>query len=99
MRDVVPTLMPYSRSGATVQYESENGQTLALSRNMDLFSFKTLDFSRFSFRCIPGAISYRTRWRQHRMPLFAVRIGNNQPNEPFGLLALTIRWTQGQYII
>ena len=99
VRDVVPTLMPYSRSGATVQYESENGQTLALSRNMDLFSFKTLDFSRFSFRCIPGAISYRTRWRQHRMPLFAVRIGNNQPNEPFGLLALTIRWTQGQYII
>ena len=99
VRDVVPTLMPYSRSGATVQYESENGQTLALSRNMDLFSFKTLDFSRFSFRCIPGAISYRTRWRQHRMPLFAVRIGNNQPNEPFGLLALTIRWTQGQNII
>ena len=99
VRDVVPTLMPYSRSGATVQYESENGQTLALSRNMDLFSFKTLDFSRFSFRCIPGAVSYRTRWRQHRMPLFSVRIGNNQPNEPFGLLALTIRWTQGQHII
>ena len=99
VRDVVPTLMPYSRSGATVQYESENGQTLALSRNMDLFSFKTLDFSRFSFRCIPGAVSYRTRWRQHRMPLFAVRIGNNQPDEPFGLLALTIRWTQGQNII
>ena len=33
------------------------------------------------------------------MPLFAVRIGNNQPDEPFGLLALTIRWTQGQNII
>nr|WP_297170992.1 hypothetical protein [uncultured Agathobaculum sp.] len=98
VRDVVPTLMPYSRSGATVQYESENGQTLALSRNMDLFSFKTLDFSRFSFRCIPGAISYRTRWRQHRMPLLAVRIGNNRVDEPFGLLAITIRWTQGQAV-
>ena len=44
--------MPHSRSGATVQYESEDGKVLALSRNMDLFSFKTLDFSRFSFRCI-----------------------------------------------
>ena len=99
VRDVVPTLMPYSRSGATVQYENENGKTLALSRNMDLFSFKTLDFSRFSFRCIPGAVSFRTRWRQHRMPLFAVRIGNNRPDEPFGLLALTIRWTQGQPVI
>ena len=99
VRDVIPTLMPYSRSGATVQYENENGALLALSRNMDLFSFKTLDFSRFSFHCIPGAVSYRTRRRQHRMPLFAVRIGNDRPDEPFGLLALTIRWTQGQTVI
>ena len=72
---------------------------LAMSRNMDLFSFKTLDFSRFSFRCIPGAISYRTRYRQHRMPLLAVRIGNDRIDEPFGLLALTIRWTAGPTII
>lgn len=99
VRDVIPTLVPHSRSGATVQYESEDGKTLALSRNMDLFSFKTLDFSRFSFRCIPDALSYRTRYRQHRMPLLAVRIGNDRPNEPFGLLALTIRWTAGQTII
>ncbi|WP_346705539.1 hypothetical protein [uncultured Agathobaculum sp.] len=99
VRDVIPTLMPHSRSGATVQYESEDGKVLALSRNMDLFSFKTLDFSRFSFRCIPGALSYRTRYRQHRMPLLAVRIGNDRPDEPFGLLALTIRWTTGQTII
>lgn len=99
VRDVIPTLMPHSRSGATVQYESEDGKTLAMSRNMDLFSFKTLDFSRFSFRCIPGAISYRTRYRQHRMPLLAVRIGNDRIDEPFGLLALTIRWTAGPTII
>ena len=33
------------------------------------------------------------------MPLFAVRIGNDRPDEPFGLLALTIRWTQGQTVI
>ena len=91
--------MPYSRSGATVQYEDENGKLLALSRNMDLFSFKTLDFSRFSFCCLPGAVSYRTRWRQHRVPLFAVRIGNDQPDEPFGLLALTVRWTLGPSVI
>ena len=90
MRDVIPTLMPHSRSGATVQYENENGAQLALSRNMDLFSFRTLDFSRFSFRCIPGAVTYRTRWKQHRSPLFAVRIGNDRPDEPFGLLALIL---------
>nr|WP_297275556.1 hypothetical protein [uncultured Agathobaculum sp.] len=99
VRDVIPTLVPHSRSGATVQYESEDGKVLALSRNMDLFSFRTLDFSRFSFRCIPGALSYRTRYRQHRMPLLAVRIGNDRIGEPFGLLALTIRWTCGQTII
>ncbi|WP_283673828.1 hypothetical protein [Butyricicoccus sp. Marseille-Q5471] len=98
IRDVIPTLMPYSRSGATVRYENENGVLLALSRNMDLFSFETLDFSRLSFRCMPGAISYRTRWRQHRVPQFAVRIGNDRPDEPFGLLALTILWTTGKII-
>ena len=99
VRDVIPTLMPYSRSGATIQYEDENGARLTLSRNMDLFSFRTMDFSRFSFRCIPGAVTYRTRWKQHRSPLFAVRIGNDRPDEPFGLLALTIRWTQGQTVL
>ncbi|MDY3617618.1 hypothetical protein [Agathobaculum sp.] len=99
VRDVIPTLMPYSRSGATVQYENENGTLLALSQNMDLFSFDTLDFSRFSFRCVPGAVSYRTRWRQHKTPLFAVRIGNDRPGEPFGLLALTVRWTLGRTVI
>ena len=98
VRDVIPTLMPHSRSGATVKYENENGVQLALSRNMDLFSFRTLDFSRFSFRCIPGAVTYRTRWKQHRSPLFAVRIAR-PADEPFGLLALTIRWTQGQTVI
>lgn len=99
IRDVIPTLMPYSRSGATVQYENDSGVLLALSRNMDLFSFHTLDFSRFSFRCLPGAVSYRTRRRQHKVRQFAVRIGNNKPDEPFGLLALTIRWTLGSTII
>ena len=99
VRDVIPTLMPYSRSGATVRYENESGVLTALSRNMDLFSFLTLDFTRFSFRCVPGAVSYRTRRRQHKTPLFAVRIGNDKPGEPFGLLALTIRWTLGKTII
>lgn len=99
VRDVIPTLMPYPRSGATVQYENESGVLTALSRNMDLFSFETLDFSRFSFRCVPGAVSYRTRWRQHKTPLFAVRIGNDRPDEPFGLLALTVRWTLGRTVL
>lgn len=99
VRDVIPTLMPYSRSGATVQYEGDAGVLLTLSRNMDLFSFRTLDFARFSFRCVPGAVSYRTRWRQHKTPLFAVRIGNDRPNEPFGLLALTVRWTMGRPVL
>lgn len=99
IRDVIPTLMPYSRSSAIVTYENEDGIKTAFSHNMDLFSWRTVDFARFSFRCIPSAVSYRTRWRLHKTPLIAVRIGNDKVGEPFGLLAITIRWTAGRTII
>ncbi len=92
VREVTPVLMPYTRSGVKVTYETAEGEILALDRNLDLFSFETLDFSRFTFRCRPGAASMRVRRRLHRARTVRVRIRNDRAGEPFGLLALGVRY-------
>lgn len=95
VREVMATLMAYTRSGVRVTYETAEGEVLALERNLDLFSFETLDFSRFTFRCQPGAVNMRVRRKLHRAGLVRVRIRNDRAGEPFGLLALGIRYTLG----
>ena len=87
--------MPYTRSGVKVTYETDAGEVLALDRNLDLFSFETLDFSRFTFRCRPGAVQMRVRRKLHRARTVRVHIRNNRPGEPFGLLALGVRYALG----
>lgn len=95
VREITPVLMPYTRSGVRVTYETDAGETLALERNLDLFSFETLDFSRFTFRCRPGAVPMRVRRKLHRARTVRVRIRNNRAGEPFGLLALGVRYILG----
>ncbi len=97
VREVTPILMPYTRSSVTVTYETAEGEILALSRNLDLFSFVTLDFSRFTFHCQPGASAMRVRRRLHRARTVRVRIRNDKPSEPFGLLALGVLYTLGNH--
>lgn len=92
VREVTPVLMPYTRSGVKVTYETAEGEITALDRNLDLFSFETLDFSRFTFRCRPGAASMRVRRRLHRARTVRVRVRNDRAGEPFGLLALGVRY-------
>ena len=92
VREVTPVLMPYTRSGVKVTYETAEGEITALDRNLDLFSFVTFDFSRFTFRCRPGAASMRVRRRLHRARTVRVRIRNDRAGEPFGLLALGVRY-------
>ena len=48
VRDVIPTLMPHSRSGATVQYENETVSSLRFPAIWTCFPPHT-GFSRFSF--------------------------------------------------
>ncbi|MFQ9126176.1 MAG: hypothetical protein ACLR4Z_04370 [Butyricicoccaceae bacterium] len=87
--------MPYTRSSAALCFTDEGGENLphfAKSRPFRL--------SRLGFRaavlplCMPGAVSWRSRRRRHHRPLFTLRIGNDRAGEPFGLLALTLRWTE-----
>lgn len=99
VREVVPILMPYTRSGAVVTYEGASGETLVMDRNLDLFSFETLDFSRFTFRCQASASPMRTHRRLHRAGTFQVRVRNDRAGEPFGLLALVVRYAAGGRVL
>lgn len=98
LRDFYPVLMPYTRSGAAVSYDADGTESVILSRNLDLFSFKTLDFARMNFQCRPGAMPFRTRRRLRRVSTVQMRVRNDQPGEAFGLLALAVRWTRGQSV-
>ena len=68
VRDVIPTLMPHSRSGATVQLrERKRCPACAFPQYGPVFLPHTGLFT-VLLRCIPGAVTYRTRWKQHRSP-------------------------------
>lgn len=100
IRDFFPVLMPYSRSGTEVFVRTEEiSHGEALTKNLDLFSFRTLDFTRFSFRCLQSATPYRTRRKLRRIYLFQGIIENRRPDEPFGILGLTIQYTNGANIM
>ncbi len=95
VRAFFPVLMPYSRSGARVRYFADGNPVAEETRNLDLFSFETFDFSRLSFRCVPGASPIRLRRTLRRCTSVQLRVGNDRADEPFGLLALVLRYTRG----
>lgn len=97
--DFYPVLMPYTRSGTEVYYHTEDLQRRQVSsKNLDLYCFKTLDFSRFSFRSLQTATPYRTHTKIRRTFLFQGIIENKRAGEPFGLLGIVIKYTEGATI-
>lgn len=97
--DFYPVLMPYSRSGTEVLYRTEDFSGIeALSKNLDLFSFETLDFNRFSLRGLQTATPYRTREKLRKIFMFQGIIENRRAGEPFGLLGIVIRYKEGTSI-
>lgn len=95
VRAFFPVLMPYSRSGARVRYLADGNPVAEETHNLDLFSFATFDFSRLSFRCVPGASPFHMRRTLRRCTTVQLRVGNDRADEPFGLLALVLRYTRG----
>lgn len=98
VRAFYPLLMSYARSGARVEYLADGNAETVMTGNLDLFAWDALDFGRFSFRCIPGASPFYVRKKLRRVSTVQLRVGNDRPGEPFGLLALVLRYTQGQTV-
>jgi hypothetical protein len=94
-----PVLMPYSRSGVQVLYNTDEVlRDRVLEENLDIFSFDTMDFSRFTFKTIATATTYSTGKRARRILLFQGVVKNDRIDEPFGLLAIRIRFRTNRNI-
>jgi hypothetical protein len=90
-----PVLMPYPHSSAELYYQTERGREAAENVLLTLFSFAKTDFSRFSFRTTAAAVPIPVRRRKRSVFLFQGIVQNEQPNEPFGMLGMVIRYSVG----
>ncbi len=87
-----PRLMPYGCSGAEIWYRTDRIMQCVRRVSFSQFSFAGLDFSRFSFRSVPTAVPVDVRKRVRHAWQFQLIAKNEENEEPFGLLGLTIRY-------
>lgn len=99
IRSCYITCMPYGRSGVKVYYNTNDDcRDWVLSENIDLFSFEDVDFSRFTFRTIEAPFVFATGVKAKNVYVFGLRLVNNTPGEPFGFLAISIKYRPGKYV-
>ncbi len=97
--DFYATLMPYERSSVEILYTTdEEVERQVMQKNLDIFSFLNVDFSRFTFKTIFSATPFRTFKRVRRIFLFQGILRNAQLNESFGILSLTIKYQVGNNV-
>ncbi|HIV02286.1 MAG TPA: hypothetical protein IAC74_01830 [Candidatus Aphodoplasma excrementigallinarum] len=99
IRNCYVTCMPYGRSGVKVYYNSNDDyRDWVLAENIDMFSFEDIDFSRFTFRTIAAPFVFATCVKAKNVYVFGLRLVNDTPGEPFGFLAVSIKYRIGKYV-
>ena len=87
---------PYTRSGAVIQYGTDKEYEKPIKEvNTDIFSFADIDFSRFTFNTLNRPVITPTRKRAKKIKFFQVFVENDRLNEPFGVMAIVIRYRVG----
>ncbi len=87
-----PLLMPYGYSSADIQYRTERKFDTVHSVAFARFTFRRMNFARFSFRSAAASVPVPIRRRVRRAQLLQIIVRNEVRGEPFGLLGLTIRY-------
>lgn len=99
VRNCYITCMPYGRSSVKVYYNTnEDYRDWVLGENIDLFSFDDVDFSRFTFRTIAAPFVFATGVKVKNVYVFGLRLVNDTPGEPFGFLAVSVKYRMGKYV-
>ena len=99
VRNCYITCMPYGRSSVKVYYNTnEDYRDWVLGENIDLFSFDDIDFSRFTFRTIAAPFVFATGVKVKNVYVFGLRLVNDTPGEPFGFLAVSVKYRMGKYV-
>lgn len=99
VRNCYLTCMPQRRSSVKVYYNTnEDYQDWVLLENIDLFSFEDVDFGRFTFRTIAAPFVFATGVKAKNVYVFGLRLVNDAPGEPFGFLAVSVKYRIGKYV-
>ena len=87
--------MPYTRSSGQIFYETDRiHEKLVREYQIDIFDFEDIDFNRFTFNTLDRAQSIATGKKAKKAKVFQV-IVKNLNAEPFGIIAITMKYTQG----
>ena len=99
IRNCYITCMPHKRSSVKVYYNTnEDYRDWVFGENIDLFSFDDVDFERFSFRTIQAPFVFATGVKVKNAYVFGLRLVNDVGGEPFGFLAVSIKYRSGKYV-
>lgn len=92
-------VMPYNHTGVRQSYRTNDVYlTEANTKHADLFDFNDIDFSRFSFSTIQAPTPIVKKIKVKKCYVFQLKLQNNELNEPFGMLAVTIGYRVGNQI-
>ena len=99
IRNCYITCMPHKRSSVSVQYNTnEDYNDWVMSENIDLFTFDDVDFERFTFRTVRAPFVFSTGVKVKNVYVFGLRLVNDVPGEPFGFLAVAVKYRNGKYV-
>ncbi len=99
VRNCYITCMPHKRSSVKVYYNTnEDYHDWVMGENIDLFTFEDVDFNRFTFRSIQAPFVFSTGVKAKNVYVFGLRLVNDVPGEPFGFLAVAVKYRNGKYV-
>lgn len=94
----VITLKPYDRSSVTAYYSKNGAPFEAIgTAYVDVFNFKDIDFSRFTFNASTESQDIYTNKKIKKYKRLQFKFENNTIYEPFGLVEFTKTWTIGNF--
>ncbi len=90
IRAVYVKLNPYTRSSVKVYMKQDGAFVLKGEKNVDVFSFDDMDFSRFTFNTNTDVNVIALRLKAKRIVTTQLKMENDAMNEAFGLYGATV---------
>ena len=94
----VLTLLPYDRSSVTISLSKDGNPPIEIGTwQMDIFNWKVIDFSRFTFNSNSSAQDAFLRKKVKKYKRLQVIFENDAIYEPFGIIGYTKTYSIGNF--
>jgi hypothetical protein len=94
----VLTLLPYDRSSVTISFSKDGNPPIEIGTwQMDIFNWKVIDFSRFTFNSNSSAQDAFLRKKVKKYKRLQVIFENDAIYEPFGIIGYTKTYSIGNF--